>query len=218
MTVYVFDAYGTLLDLTSAVSAHRDRLGERADRLVELWRIKQLEYTWVRSLMGAYVDFQAATAAGLDYAVARVGGIPPSLRDELLTAYASLAAYPEVPSVLRTLKDRDAVTAILSNGTMAMLEKAIAAAGLDGLLDAIISVDELRTFKTDPRTYQLATERLGAAPAAISFQSSNRWDIAGATKAGFETVWINRAGLPDEYPDLPPARVLESLEGLLGRG
>jgi 2-haloacid dehalogenase len=213
--VYVFDAYGTLFDVHSAVARHRDAVGPKADVLSETWRAKQLEYAWTRTLMGRYRDFWTLTEEALDAAAAKAGGLAPELRILLLDAYLELAAYPEVAGVLSALKARGAKTAVLSNGSPDMLEAAIASAGLGPLLDAALSVDALRLFKTDPRAYALVSERFGAARNEVSFQSSNRWDVAGATAFGFRTVWINRAAAPDEYADLPPERVLGSLEGLL---
>lgn len=216
-TAYVFDAYGTLFDVHSAVARHRARLGPEADRLSELWRSKQLEYTWTRSLCGAYRDFAALTAEALDFAAARCGGVDRDLRADLLAAYQKLDAYSDVGPTLQALRARGAKLAILSNGTPAMLEAAVASARLDGLFDAVLSVDELRVFKTAPGAYALVEAHMGAKPADVSFQSSNRWDIAGAVRFGFRAVWVNRTGMPDEYPDLPPARVLPSLAGLVDK-
>jgi 2-haloacid dehalogenase len=213
--IYVFDAYGTLFDVHSAVARFRHEIGEDADRLSEMWRVKQLEYTWTRTLMGEYRDFRALTADALDYAAVCFGGISASLREKLLSAYERLDAYPDAAPTLRMLKERGAQTAILSNGTPDMLGSAVQSARLAGLIDRILSVDAVHRFKTAPETYALVDEAFGAPRHAISFQSSNRWDIAGATKFGFRTVWINRGGRPDEYPDLPPSAILRSVEALL---
>ncbi|GAC1330640.1 MAG: haloacid dehalogenase type II [Beijerinckiaceae bacterium] len=212
--IYVFDAYGTLFDVHSAVARFRGEVGEEAERLSELWRTKQLEYTWTRTLMHEYRDFRALTEAALDFAAARCGGISADLRKKLLSAYERLDAYPDAAPVLQAVKQRGAETAILSNGTPAMLESAVRSAGLDGLVDRVFSVDTVRRFKTAPETYALVAQAYGGKREAISFQSSNRWDVAGATKFGFRTVWINRAGNPDEYADLPPAATLTSLAEL----
>jgi 2-haloacid dehalogenase len=213
--IYVFDAYGTLFDVHSAVSRFRDEIGEHAEQISEMWRVKQLEYTWTRTLMGEYRDFRALTADALDYAAARFGGIFPALREKLLAAYKRLDGYPDAAPALRALKERGAQTAILSNGTPEMLGSAVESAGLAGLIDRILSVDSVHKFKTASEAYQLVDDVFGMPRNAVSFQSSNRWDIAGATKFGFRTVWINRAGHPDEYPDLPPSAILRSLEALL---
>jgi 2-haloacid dehalogenase len=213
--IYVFDAYGTLFDVHSAVARFRHEIGEDADRISEMWRVKQLEYTWTRTLMEEYRDFRVLTADALDYAAARFGGISASLRKTLLSAYERLDAYPDAAPTLRMLKERGAQTAILSNGTPEMLENAVHSAGLAGLIDRILSVDAVHKFKTAPEAYALVDHTLGVPRDSISFQSSNRWDIAGAMKFGFRTVWINRAGHPDEYPDLPPSVMLRNLDGLL---
>jgi 2-haloacid dehalogenase len=213
--VYVFDAYGTLFDVHSAVARHREAIGMQADRLSEIWRLKQLEYTWVRSLCGAYCDFAVLTADALDFAAEQCGGISPALRNDLIAAYQRLDAYPEVKPTLMALRDKGARLAILSNGTRRMLQDAIAGAGLEGVFEAILSVDDVGVFKTAPQAYELVNRHMGVACTAVSFQSSNRWDIAGAVKFGFRAVWINRLGSRDEYHDLAPVAKLASLEGLL---
>jgi len=213
--IYVFDAYGTLFDVHSAVARHREALGPQADRLSELWRAKQLEYTWTRSLMGAYRDFRALTADALDHAASRCDGLPEGLRLPLLEAYETLNAFPDVIPTLTALKARGRRIAILSNGTPGMLASAIQSAGLATLIDVCLSVDEIMVYKTAPEAYRLVLDRFGVRPGQVSFQSANRWDIAGAARFGFHTVWINRGGMPDEYPDLPPGRALSGLSGLL---
>ena len=215
---YVFDAYGTLFDVHAAVRRHAEKLGPDAQRLSSLWREKQLEYSWVRALMGQYKDFWELTRQGLDTAFALVPSADPSLKEELLNAYWKLDCYPEVPEVLTSLKATGAKIAILSNGSPAMLDAAAKASGLSELFDDIFSVDELRTFKTDPSVYEMVTTSYRIYPEEVSFQSSNRWDIAGATAFGFRTVWMNRTGMPDEYKDLAPKAVLSDLSGLAGLG
>jgi 2-haloacid dehalogenase len=214
LRTYVFDAYGTLFDVHSAVRRHAGAIGERSTTLSELWRQKQLEYTWVRALAGRYRDFAAVTEDALDFALAVVAPEHAALKPALLAAYHSLDAYPEVAGALAALKAKDAAVAILSNGTPAMVEAAVGSADLASMIDAIYSVDGLATYKTDPRVYAWAAQQLRVRPGEISFQSSNRWDIAGAAAAGFRPVWINRGGNRDEYSDLPPVAVLSSLEGL----
>ena len=211
---FVFDAYGTLFDVHSAVARHRDAIGPEADRLSEIWRTKQLEYAWVRALMGAYRPFWSLTEEALDFALARVS-VDRSLKPALLDAYKHLGAYPEVASVLQALKAQGARTAVLSNGSPQMLDSAVTSAGLKGALDACLSVDVLKTYKTAPQVYRMALDHFEAEAADVSFQSSNRWDIAGAAAFGLRTVWINRSGAPDEYPDLAPDQILSDLSGLL---
>ena len=211
---YIFDASGTLFDVHAAVRRHAGRIGADGPLLSEIWRAKQLEYSWVRTLMGSYADFWQLTEQALDFALAKVPSADKSLRGDLLDAYWKLDCYPEVPAVLKALKTDGARLAILSNGSPEMLESAVKSAALDQILDEIFSVDTVRRFKTDPSTYDLVTSGWKLYPDAVSFQSSNRWDIAGATRFGFRTVWINRTAQPDEYDDLKPSIILPSLEGL----
>lgn len=213
---YVFDAYGTLFDVHAAVRRHATEIGPDWQHLSDLWRAKQLEYSWVRTLMGAYQDFRALTEQALDHAFARVPSADTSLRQQLLDAYWTLDCYPEVPNVLRSLKASGARIAILSNGSPDMLASAVRSAALEDVIDDVFSVDAIGRFKTDPGTYELVTTQWRLYPDAVSFQSSNRWDVAGATKFGFRTVWINRANMPDEYSDLKPTLILPSLKGLIG--
>ena len=214
-SIYVFDAYGTLFDVHAAVRRHAEALGAEAAQLSALWRAKQLEYSWVRTLAGRYRGFWALTEEALDFAFAAFPSADPALKPTLLEAYRRLDCYPEVPELIRGLKRQGKQLAILSNGTPDMLASAISAAGLDGCFDAVLSVDSIRGYKADPRVYEMATTHFRVYPDAISFQSSSRWDVAGATAYGLRAVWINRVGAPDEYFDLPPAAVLPSLEGLL---
>jgi 2-haloacid dehalogenase len=165
--------------------------------------------------MGAYVDFWQLTEQALDIAMRKVPSADPSLKAKLLEAYWRLDCYPEVPAVLKALKASGARLAILSNGSPEMLEAAVKSAALDQVLDDIYSVDAVRRFKTDPVVYDMVATGWRLYPGAVSFQSSNRWDIAGATKFGFRTVWINRSNQPEEYQDLPPALILPSLEALV---
>jgi 2-haloacid dehalogenase len=214
----VFDAYGTLFDVHSAVGRLRARVGEQADALSQLWRAKQLEYTWLRALMGRHADFWQVTGDALDYALARTG-VEPAMREPLMHAYLALDAYPEVPDVLRRLRHAGPKAAILSNGEPSMLAAAARSAGIDGLLDAILSVEDVGIFKPHPKVYQLAVDRLAVRPDQVAFQSSNAWDVSGAAAFGLRAVWINRLGMPPER--LPGAaehelRDLSELPALLG--
>ena len=211
---YVFDAYGTVFDVHAAVRRHAKRAGPDYQLLSDIWRAKQLEYSWVRSLMGAYADFWTLTEQALDYAFERVHSVDPALRQDLLDAYWTLDCYPEVPAVFRHLKAQGARIAILSNGSPAMLKAAVDKAALGAMVDDIFSVDQVRTFKTAPAVYDMVTTSYRLYPQSVSFQSSNRWDVAGATKFGFRTVWVNRNNLPDEYKEFGPHLILPSLEGL----
>jgi 2-haloacid dehalogenase len=214
----VFDAYGTLFDFAGAAAACADVLGERTGPLTALWRDKQLQYTWLRGLAGRYVDFRQVTSDSLDFALETLGIAEPGLRDRLLGLYRTLRPFPEVPEVLRALKARGFATAILSNGSAAMLRDAVAGAGLGDLLDAVLSVEEVGTFKPDPRVYALATDRLGVPAQAICFQSANAWDAWAASAFGMRVAWCNRHGQrPERLPGRPDAelRSLAELPALL---
>lgn len=210
----VFDAYGTLFDIAAAAARHQALLGPKFQPLVELWRAKQLQYSWLRNSMGRHADFWQVTQDGLDYAMAQLGLGDAGLREKLLGDYFGLAAYPEVPAVLRRLTDAGIRCAILSNGAPAMLEAAVSNAGIGGLLDAVISVEEVGVYKPDPRVYARAEARLGLPRSAMTFQSSNGWDVAAAAEFGWRVVWINRSGLPRERIGGKPAAELGSLEEL----
>jgi 2-haloacid dehalogenase len=209
----VFDAYGTLFDVHSAVGRLRAELGDRGEALSQLWRTKQLEYTWLRALMGRHADFWQVTGEALDYALARTG-VDPAVRAPLLEAYLTLDAYPEVADVLRRLRAGGLKTAILSNGEPKMLAAGAHSARIDGLLDANLSVEEVGVFKPAPSVYQLAVYRLGVPPDAIAFQSSNAWDVHGAACFGLRPVWINRQGAPAERLPGAPEHMLPDLVGL----
>jgi 2-haloacid dehalogenase len=211
---FVFDAYGTLFDVHAAIGRHRAVVGLDADRFSEIWRTKQLEYTWTLTLAGSYLDFWTLTERALDYAFARFPSVDKALKRQLLDAYLELDAFPDARAVLRDLKARGETTAILSNGSPRMLTAAVEAAGIGGDLDAVLSVDALRIYKPRPEVYALVTERFKLAPSDIVFVSSNRWDVMGASGFGFRTAWINRAKMPDEYGPAP-ATVLAELRGLL---
>jgi 2-haloacid dehalogenase len=212
--IFVFDAYGTLFDVHSAVARHAETIGPDAPRLSEVWRAKQLEYSWVLSLAGRYEAFWTLTERALDYALARHPGVSPSVRPLLLQAYLALEAYADVRPALERLRARGCRTGILSNGDPAMLDSAVASAGLGDLLDTVLSVDAAGIFKTSPRAYALVGPAFAAAPNEVMFVSSNRWDVAGAAAFGFRPVWVNRSGAPDEYLDCPPAAVVTDLRGL----
>lgn len=219
----IFDAYGTLLDVNSATQRHADRLGVSWERISVQWRAKQLEYAWVRSMSGPahHEDFWLCTRDALDVVMARNGLHDAQLRQDLLDAYRVLAAYPEVPAMLRELRAAGIPAAILSNGSPFMLESAVEAAGIAKLLDAVLSVEEVGVFKPDPRVYQLASRQFGCPPDQMLFVSANPWDGHAAAHAGFQVVRINRDGGPDEYglatmllAELPDLSGLPELAGV----
>jgi len=191
ITACVFDAYGTLFDVHSAVRRYSNQIKE-SEAVSALWRTKQLEYTWLRSLMGRYVDFWQVTADALDFALETYGISDTVIRQDLLQAYMTLSCYSEVPDVLDRLKRKGIRCAILSNGSPQMLSSAVKNSGLSEFFDAVISVDMIGQYKPDPRVYRLAVDELKVEKSKISFQSSNAWDAAGANAYGFNVVWVNR--------------------------
>ena len=210
----VFDAYGTLFDVHSAVARHAAAVGPEAAQLSEIWRTKQLEYSWVLSLAGRYESFWTLTERALDHAFARCPGANRATREQLLAAYSTLDAYPEVPAAVDRLRTRGLSTGILSNGGPTMLRDALNSAGLGGKFDAVLSVEAAGIFKTSPATYQLAVDAFAVPLRDVVFVSSNRWDIAGAAAFGFRSVWVNRTGMRDEYPGLEPVAMVRDLAEL----
>ena len=219
----VFDAYGTLFDVQSVATLAERLFPGRGDALSRAWRAKQLEYTWLQSLMLSPTrqreDFAALTAHALDYAVDALSvALPEAQRHSLLAAYLDLAPFPDAAPALAELAPLPRL--ILSNGTRAMLEPLAASSGLAPHLDAILSVDEAGIYKPSPRVYQLVVDRLGLAPERIGFVSSNAWDAVGAKAFGFTAFWVNRSGAPRERHGPEPDAVIASLAelpALIGR-
>lgn len=216
----VFDAYGTLFDVAgaareAAAAAGGGRLAGLWPALASDWRLKQLQYTWLRAVMGAHADFWQVTQDGLDWALeARGLGDDADLRDRLLDLYRRLPAYPEVPAMLAALKAAGFGTAILSNGAPAMLADAVASAGIGGLLDDVLSVEAVGIFKPARAVYDLVGARFGVAPDEVLFVSSNGWDAAAGAAYGFRTAWVNRAGEPVDRLPGRPHHVLSDLAGI----
>ncbi len=209
---YVFDAYGTLFDVHSVVEAGRAITSDPAT-LSATWRQKQLEYTWLRALMGRYEDFWAVTEAALRYAIRRLGLQADEGRiRSLMEAYLTLACFPEVPDALARLAPRP--RAILSNGSPRMLEAAVASSGLGGHLQHVLSVDAVKTYKPSPRVYALGPSALGVPAGELLFVSSNAWDAAGAKAFGYQVAWCNRAGAPEEELGVRPDLVITRLDQL----
>lgn len=215
---YVFDAYGTLFDVHAAVRKYAEAVGPDHVQLSDIWRTKQLEYTWTRTMMGRYVDFWELTQQALNFAYEKTPSANRDVQKDLLDAYWALDCFDDVLPVLQALKSAGKRTGILSNGSSGMLEAAVKSAGLTDVIDDVISVDRINTFKAMPAVYQMVLDDYGMEANAISFQSSNRWDAAAAKAFGFRTVWINRSNQPDEYGDLAPDRVLSGLTELVETG
>ena len=211
---FVFDAYGTLFDVHSAIARHRGAAGPDADRFSETWRTKQLEYSWTLTLSGRYVDFWTVTERALDFAFARFPSVDRALRPKLLDAYRELDAFSDARTTVAKLKSGGAKLAILSNGSPPMLDAAVKASGIASSFDAVLSVDSVRAYKPRPEVYALVTQAFAIAPQDAVFVSSNRWDVMGAAVFGFRPFWVNRAKMPDEYADAPPLRIIADLAAL----
>lgn len=218
MSIFVFDAYGTLFDVHAAIARFRSQAGPEAGRMSEVWRAKQLEYSWTLTLTGHYVDFWALTERALDYALTRFPSVDKALRPQLLEAYFQLDAFPDARTALRALKAKGHKTGILSNGSPNMLKGAVDAAGVSGDLDAVLSVDSLKMFKPRPEVYRLVTDHYQCKPTDVTFVSSNRWDVMASVSVGFGGLWVNRSKMPDEYFDFPPKQVLSDLNSLAALG
>lgn len=208
----VFDAYGTLFNVDSASGRLRDRIGDSAAALATLWRDKQLQYTWLRTAQGRHADFAQVTRDALVHALEALR-LDASLEGDLLAAFDTLDAFPEVAEVLRAVRQAGFATAVLSNGTPLMLSSLLGHAGLAYAFDAVYSVESVGAFKPDPRVYALACTGLGLQPAQICFLSSNGWDAHGAAAFGMRVVWCNRRGQPDDrLPGAPDAWIRSLLE------
>ena len=219
ITACVFDAYGTLFDVHTPAKRLEAELGDRAQRLSEIWRTKQLQYTWLRSLMGRFEDFWQITGEALDFAMASVGIDDLTLRSRLIEQYFRLDLYPDVLPGLRRLHAAGKSTAILSNGSANMLAAAVGNAGLRDLIDATLSADAVKIFKPDPRVYELASDHFRIDKQQICFVSSNGWDAAGAACFGFRVAWLNRdKSARETLPPQPDVEInsLAELADMLG--
>jgi 2-haloacid dehalogenase len=210
----VFDAYGTLFDFASAAARCQDVPDQKLTQLISVWREKQLQYSWLRSLQDDFADFWQVTADALDFALDSLDIASPELHAQLMQMYLSPTPFPEVPSVLAQLREAGFKTAILSNGSAKMLDSAVRAAGLTEMFDAVMSVDAVKVFKPHPRVYAYGLETLGLRADQVSFQSSNAWDAYGASNFGLRVVWCNRYGHRAERLPGAPDREVRSLSEL----
>jgi len=225
-TTCIFDAYGTLFDVAAAareaaLEPGNEALAEVWPKLAEHWRLKQLQYSWLRAVMDQHCDFWQVTQDGLDWAMEATGlQRNADLRERLLQLYWELSAYPEVPQMLADLKAAGMNTAILSNGSPEMLEGAVKSAGLSEVLDDCLSVESVGIFKPDRRVYDLVEQRFACSSRQVLFVSSNGWDAAAAAGYGFTTAWVNRAGDPVDRLPAKPHHILSDLTGIpaLARG
>ena len=220
ITTCVFDAYGTLFDVAAAarqVAAEPEfpHLADNWAALANHWRLKQLQYTWLRAITDAHCGFWQVTQDGLDWALEACGlAGDPKLRQRLRDLYWELQAYPEVPQMLRALKTAGLNTAILSNGSPDMLDGAVQSAGVGSVLDDVLSVESVGIFKPDHRVYDLVAKRFGCAKQEVLFVSSNGWDAAGAAGYGFVTAWVNRAAEPVDRLPWSPDHILDDLTSI----
>jgi 2-haloacid dehalogenase len=215
----VFDAYGTLFDFASAAANCGDVPADKRAALTALWRDKQLQYTWLRAVQGRHADFWQVTGDALDFALAALAQREVGLKARLMQLYLALDAFDEVPAVLRALKAAGMPSAILSNGSPAMLEAAVAHAGFGDLVNPVLSVEAVGVYKPHPKVYQLACDRLGLPAKQILFLSSNGWDAYAASAFGMRVIWCNRYGQAEErLPGAPDREVtsLAELPGLVG--
>ena len=208
----VFDAYGTLFDVNSPVQTLATELGDKASELTRLWRQKQLEYTWLRSLMGVHADFWHVTGDALDYSLEALHIDDQGLRDELMTLYLKLDAYPDVVEALKAVRAKSKRTAILSNGSPSMLDSAVRASGLDKFIDMVLSVEDVGIYKPSRRVYRHAMQKLQIQDApSICFVSANSWDAQAAAQFGFQVVRLARSGGQE---DRIPGKVSAKIESL----
>ncbi|UOA27980.1 haloacid dehalogenase type II [Pseudosulfitobacter sp. DSM 107133] len=220
VTTCVFDAYGTLFDVAAAARLAAEQpefpaLAKAWPQLAEHWRAKQLNYSWLRAVMGTHTDFWTVTQDALDWALEKTAlDGDAALRQRLLDLYWELQAYPEVPAMLKALKAAGLNTAILSNGAPAMLDGAVQSAGIGDVLDDCLSVESVGIFKPDSRVYDLVGARFGCARDEVLFVSSNGWDAAAAAHYGFRTAWVNRAGDPVDRLPATPDTILTDLTGI----
>lgn len=210
----LFDAYGTLFDFASAARNCRDVPPDQIGPLTNLWRDKQLQYTWLRAVQGLHADFWQVTSDALDYSLETLGVGGKGLNERLMQLYLELEPFPEVPEVLARLKRSGVRMAVLSNGSPKMLEAVVIAANLGHYFDAVLSVEEVGVFKPHPKVYRLAVDRLGVPAGAISFQSSNAWDAYAASAFGMQVVWCNRYGQRRERLPGEPNREIKTLAEL----
>ena len=213
----VFDAFGTLFNLSIPLE-RIDQLAEgKGQALLDIWRRKQLEYTWLRSLMKRYISFDQVTEEALQFAMNSLKVTNTKLFDILMPIYRQANAFADVRLMLEFLKARSIPSAILSNGTLDMLKAGIVHAGVDGQIDHLLSVDAVKVFKPDPLVYQMAIDSFGCTPADILFFSSNPWDISGAGTFGLQTVWVNRSDSPLEVLPSPPKYIVRGMEEAIHR-
>ena len=210
----VFDAYGTLFDVNSAANKCKEKIGEDWEKFANFWRTTQLEYTWLRSLMGRHRDFWKITEDSLEKSM-QVFGVDKNMKNELLNLYKVLSPYPEVKKVLETLKDQNFKLAILSNGTPSLLNELVTSNDLNNLFDDLFSVEEVKVFKPSSKVYEIPTKKYNIKASQITFLSANTWDVSGAGNFGYNSVWVNRNKSKFDLLDYQPKNEVSNLTQLL---
>jgi 2-haloacid dehalogenase len=216
--VCIFDAYGTLFDVNAACRELSLNVGDKWQDLANLWRLRQVEYTWLRNSMNEYIDFWEITSGALDYAMEVLDIHDKKLREQLLELYLKLEAYPEVKEILQKLKDKNFRTGILSNGSKQMLDSAVKNANIEDLLDVVISVEECKIYKPSSEVYDLVEKKTDIKKDNVTFFSSNAWDMHAAANYGFKTIWVNRFdGVMERLPGKPSAivKTLNNIDELI---
>ena len=216
--VCIFDAYGTLFDVNAACRKLSLDVGDKWQELANLWRLRQVEYTWLRNSMNEYIDFWEITSGALDYAMEVLDIHDKKLREQLLELYLKLEAYPEVKEILQKLKDKNFRTGILSNGSTQMLDSAVKNANIEDLLDVVISVEECKIYKPSSEVYDLVEKKTDIKKDNVTFFSSNAWDMHAAANYGFKTIWVNRFdGVLERLPGKPSAivKTLNNIDELI---
>ena len=214
----IFDAYGTLFDVNAACRELSLDVGDKWQDLANLWRLRQVEYTWLRNSMNEYIDFWEITSGALDYAMEVLDIHDKKLRQQLLELYLKLEAYPEVKEILQKLKDKKFRTGILSNGSKQMLDSAVKNANIEDLLDVVISVEECKIYKPSSEVYDLVEKKTDIKKDNVTFFSSNAWDMHAAANYGFKTIWVNRFdGVLEKLPGKPSAivKTLNNIDELI---
>ena len=210
----VFDAYGTLFDVNSAAKRCKDKIGAKWETFANFWRTTQLEYTWLRSLMKRHKNFWDVTEDSLDKSM-KVFNINKNMKNELLSLYKILSPYPEVKEVLEDLKKKNFKLAILSNGTLDLLNELVESNKLNNLFDDLFSIEEVKIYKPDPRVYELPIKKYKIKSDEITFLSANTWDVSGGGNFGYNSIWVNRHNSIFDMLDFQPKNEISNLTQLL---
>ena len=212
----IFDAYGTLFDVNSAAEKCKDKIGEKWEPFSNFWRTTQLEYTWLRSLMGRHKDFWQITEDSLDKSM-KVFKIKPSMRDELLNLYKVLSTFKEVHETLKKLKEKKFKLAILSNGTPSLLKELVKSNNLENLFDDIFSIEEVGVYKPNSKVYDLPIKKYEIEKNEVAYLSSNTWDVSGGGNYGYQAIWVNRNNNIFDKLDYKPNFEIKDLSGLFSK-